>query len=293
MEDYIVIATAAGATVRVFAAVTTNMVREAVKTHNLTPETTAALGRTLTATAMMAKMLKNPKDTLTLQIKGDGPIGGVVTVSDYNANVRGYVHNPEVTAPLKENGKLDVSGVVGTKGYLNVIKDYGLKEPYVGYVDLISGEIAEDVAYYFASSEQVPSVVALGVLVDTDGSVLHSGGYIIQLMPGVEESLINYIENTIQCIPSITQLLAYGETPESILDILFGEKDLKIVDTSPCSYVCNCSRERMERNILSLGIGEIQSMIEEQHGAEVQCHFCNQKYQFSQEDLEELLEALK
>lgn len=291
MEDYMISATAAGGTVRAFAAATTNMVRNAWETHELTPVTTAALGRTITATALMSKLLKNAKDTLTIQIKGDGPIGGIVAVSDCSANVRGYVYNPQVVLPLKENGKLDVSGAVGKKGYMNVIKDLGLKEPYIGFVDLISGEIGEDIAYYFAYSEQVPSVVSLGVLIDTDGSILHAGGFIIQLMPGAEEDLINYIENTINSIPSVTELMSYGETPEGILDIIFGEKDLKILEKSPCHYLCNCSRDRMERNLLSLGEKEIVSIIEEQELAEVQCHFCNKKYHFSKHDLLELIQS--
>jgi molecular chaperone Hsp33 len=173
---------------------------------------------------------------------------------------------------------------------MNVIKDFGLKEPYIGYVNLISGEIGEDIAYYFAYSEQTPSVVSLGVLVDADGSVLYAGGYIIQLMPGAEEEIIQYIENTINSIPSVTEMLSCGENAEGILDILFGEKDLKILDKSPCAYLCNCSRERMERNLLSLGKKELLSMIEDQHGAEVQCHFCNKKYNFTEQDLLELLD---
>lgn len=290
MEDYIITATAAGATVRVFAAVTTNMVREAQETHGLTPVTTAALGRTITATAIMSKMLKGEKDSLTVQIKGDGPIGGIVAVSDCNANVRGYVYNPEVSIPLKSNGKLDVSGAVGEKGYMNVIRDLGLKEPYIGYVHLVSGEIGEDIAYYYASSEQIPTVVALGVLIDTDYSVLQAGGYLIQLMPDADEKIINYIENTVASIPSISSLLYNGEAPEGILDIIFGEKDLKIIGKSPCKYVCNCSKDRMERNIISLGKKEILSIIEEQHEAEVQCHFCNKKYLITEEELLALIE---
>ena len=285
MEDYIVTATAAGSTVRAFVAVTTNMVSAALETHHLTPVTTAALGRTITAAALMSKMLKSEKDSLTIQIKGEGPIGGIVVVSDVAANVKGYVYNPEVDLPLKSNGKLDVSGAVGKKGYMNVIRDLGLKEPYIGFVDLVSGEIAEDIAYYFALSEQIPTVVSLGVLIDTDGSVINAGGFILQLMPNAEEKMISYIENTIASIPSISRLLSSGETPEGILDILFGEKDLIIMDQSPCKYQCNCSKDRMERNIISLGKEEILSIINEQQGAEVECHFCNKKYFITKEEL--------
>lgn len=290
MEDYIITATAASSTVRAFAAVTTNMARDAWKTHGLTPVTTAALGRTITAAALMSKMLKNERDSLTIQIKGDGPIGGIVAVSDKNANVRGYVYNPEVSIPLKSNGKLDVSGVVGKKGYMNVIRDLGLKEPYIGYVDLISGEIGEDIAYYYALSEQVPTVVSLGVLIDVDGSVINAGGFIIQLMPDADDSIINYIENTVASIPSISGLLSSGETPEGILDIIFGEKDLKIIEKSPCKYICNCSKDRMERNMISLGKKEIMSIIEDRHEAEIQCHFCNKKYYFTEQELYSLIE---
>lgn len=292
MEDYIVSATAAGGTVRAFAASTTNMVREAKEVHGLSMVASAALGRTLTAGAVMSKMLKGEKDTLTIQIKGDGPLGGIVVVSDSKANIRGYVYNPQVELPLNDMGKLDVGGAIGKEGYMNVIKDLGLKEPYVGYVDLVSGEIGEDIAYYFAYSEQVPSVVALGVLVDSDGSIINAGGYIIQLMPGAEESLISYIENTINAIPTVSQLLAYGESPEGILDIIFGDRDLKITGKSPCGFMCNCSRERMERNLISIGKDEILSLINDQHGAELQCHFCNKKYQFNEKELQELLENM-
>jgi molecular chaperone Hsp33 len=292
MEDYIVSATAAGGTVRAFAANTTNMVREAKETHALSMVASAALGRTMTAAAIMSKMLKGEKDTITIQIKGNGPLGGVVVVTDTKANVRGYVYNPQVELPLNDIGKLDVGGAIGNEGYMNVIKDLGLKEPYIGYVNLVSGEVGEDIAYYFAYSEQVPSVVALGVLVDSDGSIVNAGGYIIQLMPGAEESLISYIENTINAIPTVSQLLAYGESPEGILDIIFGDRDLKIMAKSSCGFVCNCSRERMERNLISIGRNEIQGLINDQHGAELQCHFCNKKYNFDEKELQDLMQEI-
>lgn len=290
MEDYIVSATAAGGTVRAFAATTTSMVKEAKELHGLSMVASAALGRTMTGGAIMSKMLKGEKDTITIQIKGNGPLGGVVVVGDSKANIRGYVYNSQIELPLNDIGKLDVGGAVGKEGYMNVIKDLGLKEPYIGYVDLVTGEIGDDLAYYFAYSEQVPSVVALGVLVDTDGSIINAGGYIIQLMPGAEEGLISYIENTINAIPTVSQLLAYGESPEGILDIIFGDRDLKISEKTPCRFMCNCSRERMERNLISIGKDEIQGIIDEQHGAELQCHFCNKKYHFSEEELLGLIE---
>jgi len=292
MEDYIVRATAANATVMAMAVVSTNIVREAKRLHELSPLASAALGRTLTAASMMSQMLKSENDKLTIQIKGNGPLGGIVVVSDSHANVRGYVYNPGVYLPLNESGKLDVSSAVGREGYLNVIKDIGLKEPYIGYVDLVSGEIGDDIAYYYAFSEQVPSVVALGVLVDVDGNIINSGGYIIQLMPGAEEDIIDYLENKIKILPSVTNMLSDGKTPEDILELILGEKGLEILDKVPCAYKCSCSRERMERNLLSIGAKDIIEIIEEKHGAELNCHFCNKKYYFTEEDLKKLLENI-
>lgn len=289
MQDYIVRATAAEGTVRAFAAVTTNMAREARKVHGLSPVASAALGRTLTAAAMMSKLLKGEKDTITIQIKGDGKLGGVVVVTDSKSNVRGYVFKPDIYIPLNEKGKLDVSTAIGKDGYMNVIKDLGLKEPYIGFVKLVSGEIAEDIAYYFASSEQVPTAVALGVLVDPDEEVKNAGGFMIQLMPGADNDIISYLEAKIASIPPITKLLSEGKAPEDVLEILLGEKSLKILDRHECRYKCNCSRERMERNLISLGKQELLSMIEDQKGAETQCHFCNRKYNFSEEDLRNLI----
>lgn len=290
MEDYIVRSVTVGGQVRAFAAVTTNTVAEAAKIHNLSPVASAALGRTLTAAAIMSKMLKSENDTLTIQIKGDGPLGGLIVVSDYQANVRGYVYNPDVYLPLNDAGKLDVSAAIG-KGYLNVIKDLRLKEPYIGYVDLISGEIAEDVAYYFASSEQIPSAVSLGIFVSPEGEILSSGGFIVQLMPDADEKIISFLEKRMQEMPSVSSLLYEGKTPEDILHHIFEGMEgmeLKITEKAPCQYKCTCSRERMERNIISLGKQEIQELIEEQKGAEAHCHFCDTKYWFDVETLEKL-----
>ncbi len=289
MDDHIVRAVAANGGIRAFAAVTAGIVQKAHELHSTSPVATAALGRTLTAAAMMSRMFKNEKDTLTIQIKGDGPLGGIVVVSDYNSNVRGYVNNPSVYLPLNPAGKFDVAAAVGRKGYINVVKDLGLKEPYVGHVELVSGEIGEDLAYYFAASEQVPTAVALGVLIAPDESVITAGGYIIQLMPGVDESIVEYLEEKILMADSISYMLSEGLEPASILDKLLGEKGLQITDTVPCNYVCNCSRERMERNLIALGEKEILEMAEEQHGAELHCHFCNEKYYFTDEELRGLL----
>lgn len=290
MQDYIVRATAAEGSVRAVAAITTDMVREARDTHELSPVASAALGRTLTAAAIMSLSLKNPKDALTIQIKGDGPLGGIVVVTDAFANVRGYVYNPQVYLPLNEKGKFDVAGAVGREGYLNVIKDLGLKEPYVGYVNLVSGEIGEDLAYYFANSEQVPSVVSLGVLVQPDETIANAGGFFIQLMPGAGDDIIDYLERKVSEIPPVTKLLSEGKSAEQILELILGEKGIRFIDSMECRYVCNCSKERMERAIISLGRQEIKNIIEEQQEAELQCHFCNNKYTFSKEELEDLLE---
>lgn len=290
MKDYIVRAIAAEGTVRAFAAVTTKMVQTAKGIHGLSPTATAALGRTLTAAAMMSKTLKGIDDTLTIQIRGDGPLGGIVVATDSYANVRGYVYNPDVSIPLNTHGKLDVGQAVGKIGYLNIIKDLGLREPYIGYVDLVSGEIGEDISYYLAYSEQVPSVVGLGVLVDRDGSVLHSGGFIVQLMPGADENTIEYLEKKAGEMPQVTQILSEGGTPEDILKLILSDMDLKILETTSCHFKCTCSYDRMERNILSLGTEEIADLIETQHGAELECHFCNTRYTFTEDDLCKLLQ---
>ncbi len=287
MKDYIVRMTAAEGTIRAFACVSTNLVQEAANVHQLSPVATAALGRTLTAAAMMSRMLKGEKDKLTVQIRGDGPLGGIVVVSDSKANVRGYVHNPDVDLPLNERGKLDIRTAVGF-GYINVIKDLGLKEPYIGFSDLVSGEIADDLTYYYATSEQVPSTVALGVLVDANG-VKSSGGFIIQLMPGAEEVTVQKLEEKLIGFPSISKLLADGTTPEGILEMLLDGLSPKVVETVPCAFVCNCSRDRMERNLISLGREDLLEILEDKQGAELNCHFCNKKYNFSHDDLEELV----
>ena len=287
MKDYIVRMTAAEGTIRAFACVSTNLVQEAANVHQLSPVATAALGRTLTAAAMMSRMLKGEKDKLTVQIRGDGPLGGIVVASDSKANVRGYVHNPDVDLPLNERGKLDIRTAVGF-GYINVIKDLGLKEPYIGFSDLVSGEIADDLTYYYATSEQVPSTVALGVLVDANG-VKSSGGFIIQLMPGAEEVTVQKLEEKLIGFPSISKLLADGTTPEGILEMLLDGLSPKVVETVPCAFVCNCSRDRMERNLISLGREDLLEILEDKQGAELNCHFCNKKYNFTHDDLEELV----
>ncbi len=289
MEDHIVRATAANGMVRAFAAITKEMVLDAHMTHGTSGVASAALGRTLTAAAMMSRMFKNENDVLTIQIKGNGPLGGIIAVSDSQSNVKGYVYNPEVFLPLTATGKFDVAGAIGKPGYLNVIKDLGLREPYVGYVDLVSGEIGEDIAYYFAYSEQIPTVVSLGVLVGPDENIITAGGYMLQLMPGADEELINYLEEKVMMADSITCMLTDGLAPSEILEKLLGEKGLQINDKLPCKYQCDCSRDRMERGLVTLGAKELGEMADEQHGAELVCHFCNKKYYFTEEELRSLM----
>ncbi|MDK2798737.1 MAG: molecular chaperone Hsp33 [Clostridiales bacterium] len=289
VSDYIVRALSTDGTIRAFAAITTDMVNKAQKIHNTYPIATAALGRTLTAAAMMGNMLKGNKDTLTIQIKGDGPLGGIVAVADSKANVKGYVYHPDVDLPLKSNGKLDVGGAVG-RGYLSVVRDLGLKEPYVGQVPLTTGEIAEDLTYYYARSEQIPSAIALGVLVDIDLSVKASGGFIVQLMPDASETVAEKLEDTVRKLPSVTSMISEGMGPEDILDKVLGEFGWNISEKKETQYVCGCSRERIERALVSLGKKELEDIIEEQGEAELTCHFCNEIYHFNKEQLKFLLE---
>lgn len=272
--------------IRIFAAETTSLVEEARKTHNLSPITAAALGRSLTAALMMGVMLKNENDRLTLQIKGGGPLGGIVVVSNHRGVVKGYVNNPEVYLEPNSKGKLDVGGAVGKDGYLNVIKDVGLKEPYIGFVPLVSGEIGEDIAYYFLKSEQIPSIVALGVLVDKTGEILSSGGLIIQLLPEAGEKIINNMEENLQGFSTITNYLSNGETIEDIVKRITGNMELKVLDETEPHYTCDCNRERMEQALISLGKAELDSIIESQGQVEIECHFCLKKYSFDQKEVD-------
>ncbi|MGE5474042.1 MAG: Hsp33 family molecular chaperone HslO [Ignavibacteriales bacterium] len=275
--------------IRIFAAETTSLVEEARKTHNLSPIAAAALGRSLTAALMMGVMLKNENDRLTLQIKGGGPLGGIVVVSNHRGIVKGYVNNPEVYLEPNSKGKLDVGGAVGKDGYLNVIKDVGLKEPYIGFVPLVSGEIGEDIAYYFLKSEQIPSIVALGVLVDKTGEILSSGGLIIQLLPEAGEKIINNMEENLQGFSTITNYLSNGETIEDIVKRITGNMELKVLDETEPHYTCDCSRERMEQALISLGKAELDSIIESQGQVEIECHFCLKKYSFDQKEVDGFL----
>ena len=287
MKDYIVRATAANAQIRAFAASTTELVEEARTRHNTSPVATAALGRLLTAGAMMGSMMKNPTDVLTLQVQCGGPIGGMTVTADSKGEVKGYVHNPDVMLPPK-NGKLDVGGALGP-GFLNVIKDMGLKEPYVGQTILHTSEIAEDLTYYFATSEQIPSSVGLGVLMNKDNTVRQAGGFIVQVMPFVEDAVVDRLEENIKKIDSVTAMLDRGYTPEQILKEVLQGMDVEFTDQMPAEFYCNCSKERVERALISIGRKELQSLISEGKEVEMNCHFCNRNYTFSIEELKELL----
>ena len=292
MNDYIVRATAANNQIRAFAATTRDVVETARQAHNTSPVATAALGRLLTAGAMMGTMMKNEKDILTIQIKCEGPIKGLTVTADSHANVKGYVENPNVMVPTSKAGKLDVAAALDL-GVLSVIKDMGLKEPYVGQTILQTSEIAEDLTYYFATSEQVPSSVGLGVLMEKDNTVKQAGGFIVQVMPFVEDSVIDQLEANIKKISSVTAMLDKGYTPEKILEEVLAGMDIEIMDTIPTQFYCNCSKERIEKAIVSIGRKDIQEMIDDGETIEVNCHFCNKNYPFTVDELKEIIKRSK
>lgn len=292
MNDYIIRATAANDQIRAFAAVTTQMVEEAREHHNTSPVATAALGRLLSAGAMMGSMMKGEKDVFTLQIKAGGPLQGITVTADSQGNVKGYVGNPDVCIPANSKGKLDVAGAVGP-GFLTVIKDMGLKEPYSGQVMLQTCEIAEDLTYYFATSEQVPSAVGLGVLMNKNNTVRQAGGFIVQLMPFAEEEVISRLEQNVQKINSVTNLLEEGHTPESLLEKVLEGFDVQINEKMDTRFHCNCSKERVEKALISIGRKELNEMIQEGKPIEMNCHFCNTNYTFTVEELKEILRKCK
>ena len=292
MNDYIIRATAANDQIRAFAAVTTQMVENAREHHNTSPVATAALGRLLTAGAMMGSMMKGEKDVLTLQIKAGGPLQGITVTADSQGNVKGYVGNPDVCIPANSKGKLDVAGAVGP-GFLNVIKDMGLKEPYSGQVMLQTCEIAEDLTYYFATSEQVPSAVGLGVLMNKNNPVRQAGGCLVQLMPFAEEEVISRLEQNVQKINSVTSLLEEGHTPESLLEKVLEGFDMQINEKTDTRFHCNCTRERVEKALISIGRKELNEMIQEGKPIEMNCHFCNTNYTFTVEEMKEILRKCK
>ena len=291
MADYIVRATAKDAQIRAFACTTREIVETARKAHDTWPVATAALGRLLTAGTMMGSMLKNEKDILTIQINSSGPIKGMTVTADSKANVKGYVIEPKVDLPPNSQGKLDVGKAMGI-GVMNVIKDLGLKEPYVGQTVLQTGEIGDDLTYYFATSEQVPSSVGVGVLMNKDNTVKQAGGFIIQLMPFASEEVIAQLEENLAKVKSVTSLLDEGKTPEQILEFILGDMDLEILDTIPTQFYCNCSKERVEKAIISIGKKDIQEMIDDDKDIEVNCHFCNTNYCYTVDDLKDMIKRI-
>ncbi|MCL2247919.1 MAG: Hsp33 family molecular chaperone HslO [Oscillospiraceae bacterium] len=271
----------------------TDIVARAEQIHKTSAAVTAALGRLLTAASIMGARLKGETDSVNLQLRGDGPAGSLLAVGESTGNVRGYVQNPVVELPLNNSGKLDVAGVVGTDGFLYVIRDFGFGEPYVGSTPIVSGEIAEDITHYYATSEQTPTVCALGVLVNTDLTVINAGGFIIQLLPGANENAIDKIEANVSRIAPITELLSEGKSPEDIAEMLFEGFEYDILEQRVTEYHCDCSRERVERILISIGTNDLMQMAEEQPVTEVKCHFCPNVYKFSPDEVRKLADGAK
>ncbi len=292
MGDYIVRGSTTDGSIRAFAAITTEAVNTAQKMHKTSPVASAALGRLLTAASMMGAMLKSDDDIITLQITGDGPMGRVLAVSDNKSNIKGYVGNPLVDVPKRADGKLNVGGAVGN-GYLTVIRDFGLKEPYIGKTPLVSGEIGDDLTKYFAVSEQVPSVVGLGVLVDVDYSIKAAGGFILQVMPDATDEAIDMIEKNIEGVTSVTDMIEGGFMPEDILNYLLRGFEFKINEKTDTKYHCNCSKEKVEKALIAVGKDELEAILEEDKKAQLTCQFCDKVYDFSEDDLRKLLKECK
>lgn len=292
MSDYLVRALAFDGKVRAFSVRTTVTVGEAQQRHATWPTASAALGRTMTAGVMMGAMLKG-EDKLTVKVEGKGPIGAIIVDSNSKGEVRGYASNPQTHFDLNEHGKLDVRRAVGTDGMLTIVKDLGLRDFFTGSVPIVSGELGEDFTYYFVASEQVPSSVGLGVLVNPDNSILAAGGFIIQLMPGIEDETITIIEEKLSSMEPVSKLIAKGLSPEELLQEILGKENVQILDQMPVSFECNCSKERFGTAILGLGEAEIREMIEEDGSAEAQCHFCMETYHYSKEELESFIDEIK
>lgn len=293
MSDYLIRATAANAQIRAFAVESKVLVEKARASHNTSPVVTAALGRLLTAGTMMGVMLKGEKDVLTLQVNGSGPMQGMTVTADSQGRVKGYAKVPEVIIPANKKGKLDVASAVGI-GVLTVIKDMGLKEPYAGQVALQTSEIAEDLTYYFATSEQVPSSVGLGVLMDKEtNTVKQAGGFIIQLMPFADERVISKLEENLKSVTSVTSLFEEGKGPEEILETLLKGFNIEITDKIPVEFYCNCDKKRVEKALISIGKKELEEMIREGKQVELNCHFCNSNYIFQVEELKEILKKAR
>jgi len=292
VKDYLVKALAYDDQVRAYAVLSTETVGEAQRRHNTWPTASAALGRTLTAGVMMGSMLKG-EEKLTVKVEGDGPLGPILVDANAKGQVRGYVTHPQIHFDLNEHGKLDVRRAVGTNGFLSVVKDVGLRDYFTGQVPIVSGELGEDFTYYFVKSEQVPSSVGVGVFVNPDNTILAAGGFVIQLMPGTDEETITKIEERLKMISPISKLIEQGLSPEEILEEVLGKENVRFLETQPVSFECNCSKERFADAIVSLGQDEITDMIETDGKAEAQCHFCNEKYQYTREELEQLLAEAK
>ncbi|OAT84809.1 Hsp33 family molecular chaperone [Bacillus sp. MKU004] len=292
MSDYLVKALAYNGQVRAYAVKSTDTVGEAQRRHDTWPTASAALGRSISAGVMMGAMLKG-ENKLTIKVEGGGPIGAIIVDSNAKGEVRGYVSNPHVHFDLNEHGKLDVRRAVGTSGTLSVVKDIGMRDHFSGQVPIVSGELGEDFTYYFVTSEQVPSSVGVGVLVNPDNTILASGGFILQLMPGTDDETITRIEERLSKIPPISKLIEKGLTPEEVLEEVLGEGEVKVLETRPVSFQCKCSKDRFANAIISLGENEIQDMIDEEGQAEAKCHFCNETYMFSGKELEELKNEAK
>ncbi|MDD3705612.1 MAG: Hsp33 family molecular chaperone HslO [Clostridiaceae bacterium] len=290
MKDYILRGASTDDSIRFFCAITTEMVEEARKIHNCSPVSIAALGRMLTAGSMMGIMLKSDNDTMTLQINGKGPAGSIVVVTDNTGNTRGYIANQDVELMQHENGKLDVGSAVGIDGVLTVIRDMGMKEPYVGQIPIVTGEIGDDISSYFAVSEQIPTAVGLGVLVEVDGHVAASGGFIIQLMPEADSAVIQKLEERLGKIRSVTEMISSGYDAEGIIKNILGDIEHKILEKKHIAYKCNCSKSRMEKALVSIGKKDLEEIIQEQGSAELVCHFCNEKHYFAGDELIKLLE---
>lgn len=293
MKDRIVRGTAKDGMIRVIGGITTNLVADGTSVHECSPVASVALGRMLTAGALMGTDLKSEKEVLTLKINGGGEAKGITVTAHNDASVKGFIGNPYIDCPLNSKGKLDVGGAIGTNGILYVIKDLGLKDPYVGQVPIHSGEIAEDLTYYYTVSEQTPSAVSLGVLVDKDLSIKAAGGFIIQMMPDADPLLADILMYRLEEIPSITTMITNGKTIEEILEYIFEDMDLKLEFANEPKYVCDCSRERVEKALISIGEKDLQEIYDEQKNEEVVCHFCNKKYVFTPEDIKVLLEKAK
>ena len=291
--DKLVRAITKDGSVKAVAVVTKDLTERVRNIHKTLPVATAALGRALAAASMMGNALKEENASLTLQIKGGGPLGTVLAVSDHLGNVRGYVQNPQVDVPLREDGKLDVGRAVGADGTLTVIKDIGLKEPYIGSVGLLGGEIAEDLAAYFVESEQIPTACALGVLIDRDQSVKAAGGYIIQLLPGAGEDVIAKVEGGVMAAGAVTALLDRDPDPEALLRTVLSDFEVEILETAPIEYKCYCSRDRVERALISMGVAELEDLLAEQGGCELGCQFCDKVYRFTDKELQAIIDQMK